>query len=193
MATQHQQDKPKSNRKLISLLVMGCIGMFGFGFALVPLYDVLCEQLGINGKTSSTASNYQAITVDTSRVVTVEFISQVQTGMPWKFEPQTKRLEVHPGELIHTAFLARNLSDRAVIGQAIPSVSPGQGAAYFNKTECFCFNQQHLAASTSAELPLIFFVDPQLPESIHTLTLSYTLYDITDKQLASAIEQGAAK
>ncbi|WP_198781485.1 cytochrome c oxidase assembly protein [Shewanella putrefaciens] len=193
MTNNHQPDKPKSNRKLISLLVMGCIGMFGFGFALVPLYDVLCEQLGINGKTSSTASNYQAITVDTSRVVTVEFISQVQTGMPWKFEPQTKRLEVHPGELIHTAFLARNLSDRAIIGQAIPSVSPGQGAAYFNKTECFCFNQQHLAASTSAELPLIFFVDPQLPESIHTLTLSYTLYDITDKQLASAIEQGAAK
>ena len=83
--------------------------------------------------------------------------------------------------------------DRATVGQAIPSISPGQGAAYFNKTECFCFNQQHLAASTSAELPLIFFVDPQLPESIHTLTLSYTLYDITDKQLASAIEQGAAK
>lgn len=193
MTNNHPPDKPKSNRKLISLLVMGCIGMFGFGFALVPLYDVLCEQLGINGKTSSTASNYQAITVDTSRVVTVEFISQVQTGMPWKFEPQTKRLEVHPGELIHTAFLARNLSDRAIIGQAIPSVSPGQGAAYFNKTECFCFNQQHLAASTSAELPLIFFVDPQLPESIHTLTLSYTLYDITDKQLASALEQGAAK
>lgn len=175
------------------MLVMGCIGMFGFGFALVPLYDVLCEKLGINGKTSNTASSYQAITIDTSRIVTVEFISQVQTGMPWKFEPQTKRLEVHPGELIHTAFLARNVSDRATVGQAIPSISPGQGAAYFNKTECFCFNQQHLAASTSAELPLIFFVDPQLPESIHTLTLSYTLYDITDKQLASAIEQGAAK
>ncbi|MDT3273370.1 cytochrome c oxidase assembly protein [Shewanella sp. SP2S2-4] len=192
--TKHSQpEKPKSNRKLISLLVMGCIGMFGFGFALVPLYDVLCEKLGINGKTSNTASSYQAITVDTSRIVTVEFISQVQTGMPWKFEPQTKRLEVHPGELIHTAFLARNVSDRATVGQAIPSISPGQGAAYFNKTECFCFNQQHLAASTSAELPLIFFVDPQLPESIHTLTLSYTLYDITDKQLASALEQGAAK
>ncbi|PTA48797.1 cytochrome c oxidase assembly protein [Shewanella morhuae] len=193
MTNHHQPDKPKSNHKLISMLVMGCIGMFGFGFALVPLYDVLCDKLGINGKTANTASSYQAITVDTSRIVTVEFISQVQTGMPWKFEPQTKRLEVHPGELIHTVFLARNVSDRATVGQAIPSVSPGQGAAYFNKTECFCFNQQHLAASTSAELPLIFFVDPQLPESIHTLTLSYTLYDITDKQLASAIEQGAAK
>ncbi|SUI90926.1 cytochrome c oxidase assembly protein [Shewanella morhuae] len=193
MTNHHQPDKLKSNHKLISMLVMGCIGMFGFGFALVPLYDVLCDKLGINGKTANTASSYQAITVDTSRIVTVEFISQVQTGMPWKFEPQTKRLEVHPGELIHTVFLARNVSDRATVGQAIPSVSPGQGAAYFNKTECFCFNQQHLAASTSAELPLIFFVDPQLPESIHTLTLSYTLYDITDKQLASAIEQGAAK
>ncbi|SIQ69566.1 cytochrome c oxidase assembly protein subunit 11 [Shewanella morhuae] len=193
MTNHHQPDKLKSNHKLISMLVMGCIGMFGFGFALVPLYDVLCDKLGINGKTANTASSYQAITIDTSRIVTVEFISQVQTGMPWKFEPQTKRLEVHPGELIHTVFLARNVSDRATVGQAIPSVSPGQGAAYFNKTECFCFNQQHLAASTSAELPLIFFVDPQLPESIHTLTLSYTLYDITDKQLASAIEQGAAK
>ena len=194
MTTEHQQvNKPKSNRKLISMLVIGCIGMFGFGFALVPLYDVLCEKLGINGKPANTASSYQAITVDTSRIVTVEFISQVQTGMPWQFEPQTKRLEVHPGELIHTAFLARNMSDRATVGQAIRSVSPGQGAAFFNKTECFCFNQQHLAASTSTELPLIFFVDPQLPESIHTLTLSYTLYDITDKQLASAIEQGAAK
>ncbi|MDR6965584.1 cytochrome c oxidase assembly protein [Shewanella putrefaciens] len=183
----------RSNRKLISLLVLGCVGMFGFGFALVPLYDVLCEKLGINGKPASTASNYQAITVDTSRTVTVEFISQVQTGMPWTFEPQIKRLVVHPGELVHTAFLARNESNHATVGQAIPSVSPGQGAAYFNKTECFCFNKQPLAAATSAELPLIFFVDPQLPESIHTLTLSYTLYDITDKQLASAIEQGAAK
>ena len=89
MTNHHQPEKPKSNRKLISMLVMGCIGMFGFGFALVPLYDVLCEKLGINGKTSNTASSYQAITIDTSRIVTVEFISQVQTGMPWKFEPQT--------------------------------------------------------------------------------------------------------
>ncbi|MCG9965630.1 MAG: cytochrome c oxidase assembly protein [Shewanella sp.] len=193
MQNQPNQPNIKSNRKLISLLVLGCLAMFGFGFALVPLYDVLCEKLGINGKTSNTASNYQAITVDKNRVVTVEFISQVSTGMPWKFEPQTKRLDVHPGELIHTTFLAQNLSNRLIVGQAIPSVSPGQGAAYFNKTECFCFNQQHLAAASRAELPLIFFVDPQLPESIHTLTLSYTLYDITDKQLASAIEQGAAK
>ncbi len=124
MQGQPHQQNIKSNRELISLLVLGCLAMFGFGFALVPLYDVLCEKLGINGKTSNTASSYQAITVDKNRVVTVEFISQVQTGMPWKFEPQTKRLEVHPGELIHTAFLAQNVSNRAIVGQAISSISP---------------------------------------------------------------------
>ncbi|MGL4834563.1 MAG: cytochrome c oxidase assembly protein [Shewanella sp.] len=185
--------QPKSNRRLISMLVVGCLGMFGFGFALVPLYDVLCEKLGINGKTASSAKDYQGITIDTQRLVTIEFLAQVQTGMPWEFTPQTKRLEVHPGELVRTSFLAYNRADRTLVGQAIPSVSPGQGAAYFNKTECFCFNQQPLAALARAELPLIFYVDPQLPESIHTLTLNYTLYDITDKQLTSALEQGAAK
>ncbi|MGL5358658.1 MAG: cytochrome c oxidase assembly protein [Shewanella sp.] len=192
-ANQTHARQPKSNRRLISLLVLGCLGMFGFGFALVPLYDVLCEKLGINGKTASSAKDYQGITIDRQRTVTVEFIAQVQTGMPWEFTPKTKRLQVHPGELVRTAFLAYNGAERTLVGQAIPSVSPGQGAAYFNKTECFCFNQQPLAAQARAELPLIFYVDPQLPESIHTLTLNYTLYDITDKQLASALEQGAAK
>ncbi|WP_394129229.1 cytochrome c oxidase assembly protein [Shewanella maritima] len=184
--------QPKSNRKLLTLLVLGCVGMFGFGFALVPLYDVLCDALGINGKTSSTASTYEAVVVDKNRLITVEFIAHVQSGMAWEFTPQVNRIEVHPGELTHAKFLAHNLSTKDTVGQAIPSVSPGQGAAYFNKTECFCFNQQPLAASATAELPLIFYVDPDLPESINTLTLSYTLFDITDKVGGSA-EQGAAK
>ncbi|MCE9686097.1 cytochrome c oxidase assembly protein [Shewanella sp. AS16] len=183
----------KSHRKLIVLLVIGSVGMFGFGFALVPLYNVLCDKLGINGKTQNTASSYQAMTIDADRTVTVEFIAQVQTGMPWAFAPRLKRLKVHPGELTRTAFLASNHADRRIVGQAVPSISPGQGAAYFHKTECFCFNQQPLAAKADAELPLIFYVDPDLPESIHTLTLSYTLYDITDKQASDALEQGAAK
>ncbi|QYJ75238.1 cytochrome c oxidase assembly protein [Shewanella sp. FJAT-52076] len=182
-----------SHRKLIIGLCLGCVGMFGFGFALVPLYDVLCEQLGINGKTSSEAAQYSQMQVDEARTVTVEFMAQVQPGMPWEFGPAVKRLEVHPGQLVRTDFLAHNLSSNALVGQAIPSVSPGQGAAYFNKTECFCFNQQVLAGKDSANLPLIFFVDPDLPESIHTLTLSYTLYDITDKDLAGALQAGAMK
>lgn len=183
----------KSNRKLIGLLSFGAIAMFGFGFALVPLYDVLCEKLGINGKPASTAKVYEAVLIDKNRTVTVEFVAQVQTGMPWEFGPKVNRLEVHPGELIHTAFLAKNLSTQHIIGQAIPSVSPGQGAAYFNKTECFCFNQQPLEPASNAELPLVFYVDPDLPESINTLTLSYTLYDITSRSLGTVIEQGAAK
>lgn len=182
----------KSNRKLLGLLILGSVAMFGFGFALVPLYDVLCDALGINGKPKGSASDYQAVVIDKERTVNIEFIAQVQPGMAWEFIPKVNRLKVHPGELVRTHFLAKNLSDFDTVGQAIPSVSPGQGAAYFNKTECFCFNQQPLGALANAELPLIFFVDPDLPESINTLTLSYTLYDITAKQ-ASAIEQGAAK
>lgn len=187
------EHQAKSNRQLIGWLVAGAIGMFGFGFALVPLYDVLCEQLGINGKTQPTAAVYKPVAVDTSRTVTVEFMSHIQNDMPWQFVPEVKRMEVHPGELVRTNFNAKNLSLAQTLGQAIPSVSPGQGAAYFHKTECFCFNQQLLEANADAQLPLIFYVDPDLPESISTLTLSYTLYNITDRGYVGAIEQGAAK
>lgn len=166
--------------------------MFAFGFALVPLYDVLCEQLGINGKTKNTAVQHVAA-VDNSRLVTVEFVAQVQPGMQWQFGPTVKRMQVHPGELVRTHFDAKNLSNQASVGQAVPSVSPGKGAAYFNKTECFCFNQQPLKPYENAELPLIFFVDPELPSSINTLTLSYTLYDISAKLQGGASQQGAAK
>ncbi|MEC4727952.1 cytochrome c oxidase assembly protein [Shewanella sp. D64] len=186
-------EKVNSNKKLITMLIAGAIGMFGFGFALVPLYDVLCEQLGINGKTSSTASSYKPMIIDTSRTVTIEFMAQIQSDMPWEFKPEMKRMQVHPGELIRTNFKAVNLSSEEILGQAIPSVSPGQGAAYFNKTECFCFNQQRLTAEASAELPLIFFVDPDLPESISTLTLSYTLYNITNRGYVDDVEQGATR
>ncbi|MCL2915188.1 cytochrome c oxidase assembly protein [Shewanella corallii] len=167
------------NRKLIGLLLLGAVGMFGFGFALVPLYDVLCDALGINGKTNETAVTYKPMEVDTSRLVSVEFVAMVPGKMPWEFGPEVKRMQVHPGELIRTKFLATNNTGATMVGQAIPSVSPGTGAAYFNKTECFCFNQQTLMAHASAELPLIFYVDPDLPEEINTLTLSYTLFDIT--------------
>jgi len=182
-----------ANRKLIGWLIAAAIGMFGFGFALVPLYDVLCEQLGINGKTQSTASSYEPVTIDRNRTITVEFMSQIQSDMPWEFKPEVTRMRVHPGELVRTNFKAKNLSINDVVGQAIPSVSPGQGAAYFNKTECFCFNQQRLSAKASAELPLIFYVDPDLPDSITTLTLSYTLYNITDRGYVGTVEKGAAK
>ena len=154
--------------------------MFGFGFALVPLYDVMCEALGINGKTNTvSAVQPQGMQPDYSRTVRVEFMSHIKPDMPWQFVPETRVLEVHPGEVVQTNYIAKNLSGLSLVGQAVPSVSPGNGATYFNKMECFCFNQQPLDGHKSAEMGLIFYIEPEIPESIHTLTLSYTLFNIT--------------
>ncbi|WP_435249728.1 cytochrome c oxidase assembly protein [Vibrio sp. nBUS_14] len=182
----HQQDSdnqpsPKrSTKTLTGYLVLSVIGMFGFGFALVPLYDVMCEALGINGKTNTvSAVQPKGMQPDYSRTVRVEFMSHIKPDMPWQFIPETRVLEVHPGDVVQTNYLAKNLSGLSLVGQAVPSVSPGNGATYFNKMECFCFNQQPLDGHKSAEMGLIFYIEPEIPESIHTLTLSYTLFNIT--------------
>ncbi len=164
---------------MVIKLVTIVVGMFGFGFALVPLYDVFCEITGINGKTDNTAAVYESVIVDDSRTVTVEFLTRTHTGMPWKFEAQTQRIEVHPGELNTVEFYVRNPASRPIIGQAIPSVSPGTAALYLNKTECFCFNHQPLQAGEEALMPMQFYVDPQLPEDISFFTVQYTLFDVT--------------
>jgi len=169
----------QSHGKTVGKLVLVVIGMFGFGFALVPLYDVFCDITGINGKTSDQAAVYEAVEIDTSRSITVEFITRTNTGMPWEFTAQTKRVEVHPGEMAEVAFYVRNPVSRDIIAQAIPSVSPGTAALYVNKTECFCFRHQPLKSGEEALMPMTFYVDPQLPEDITFFTLQYTLYDIT--------------
>ena len=168
-----------ANNKMVVKLVAIVIGMFGFGFALVPLYDVFCDIAGINGKTEGTAAVYQSIDIDESREVTVEFITRTNTGMPWEFRAETKRIKVPPGELNTVSFYVRNPASSNIIAQAIPSVSPGTAAIYLNKTECFCFNQQPLQAGAEAYMPMQFYVDPQLPEDITFFTLQYTLYDVT--------------
>ncbi|RTZ18051.1 cytochrome c oxidase assembly protein [Vibrio aquaticus] len=178
----------KSHNKLTLKLCVAVLAMFGFGFALVPLYDVMCDALGINGKTNSeSALQPQGMVPDTSRLIRVEFMAHNNQGIPWSFTPAQMSMDVHPGEVIQTAYFAQNLSSKAIVGQAVPSVSPGLGATYFNKIECFCFNQQPLNAQAQAEMPLIFYIEPDIPESIHTLTLSYTLYDITEKADVSEI------
>jgi len=184
-----KQQLQSANRRLTVKLLIGTVLMFGFGFALVPLYDVMCKTLGINGKTSEVAAIQPAtLMVDESRTIRVEFMAHVSHGMPWKFGPKVSHMDVHPGQVIQTAFLASNSSGERLIGQAVPSVSPGQGATYFNKIECFCFHQQPLAGKTDAEMPLIFYIEPDIPDSIHTLTLSYTLYNITDSVKAEPAE-----
>ncbi|WP_428453010.1 cytochrome c oxidase assembly protein [Photobacterium kasasachensis] len=164
-----------TRRSTWSLVVMA-VAMFGFAFALVPLYDVFCDITGINGKTADTPA-VSSMKVDTQRQVTVEFVAYINPGMEWTFEPEVRRMVVHPGETQTINYAARNLTRQASIGQAVPSVTPGLGAQYFNKIECFCFNRQPLEAGESAQLPLIFYVDPELPEDINTLTLAYTLYN----------------
>ena len=165
--------------QVVKKLLLIVFGMFGFGFALVPLYDVFCDITGLNGKTNGTAVSYTADGVDTSRTVTVQFITRMAKGIPWQFEPVINEVDVHPGEVKFVNFYAKNESMRDIVGQAVPSVSPGMAAGYFQKIECFCFTQQPLKANEDVEMGLQFYVDVDLPPEITTLTLSYTLYDIT--------------
>ena len=162
-------------------LVTVAVAMFAFVFVvMVPLYDVLCDALGINGKTSGQAYTAVEATVDESRVVTVQFIATNNEGMPWEFAPSTTAMKVNPGAVNDTVFLARNPLPEAMVAQAIPSVSPARAAEYFHKTECFCFNRQPLDGDSSAEMPLQFIIDRDLPRDIRTITLSYTIFDVTD-------------
>lgn len=174
----------KSIRVTVSKLLLVVAAMFAFVFVvMVPLYDVLCDALGINGKTGG---RYEAVSaeVDKSRTIKVQFVARNKDDMPWEFGPTVKVMRVHPGELGSTAFIAKNPALKDMVAQAIPSIVPSRAAAYFNKTECFCFNQQPLKAGEEADLPLQFIVDQALPEDIHTITLSYTLFDVTDRVAA---------
>ena len=168
----------KNNRMVVKLLAI-VVGMFGFGFALVPLYDVLCDALGINGKPSDTAAVYEAVEIDESRLITVDFITRTNTGMPWEFRSETRQVKVHPGQLNKVSFYVKNSANTDIVGQAVPSISPGTAAIYMNKTECFCFEQQTLKAGEELMMPMQFYVDPQIPEDITYFTLQYTLYNVT--------------
>lgn len=167
------------NGRVVKRLLLVVVGMFGFGFALVPLYEVFCEITGFNGRTSSEAAAVNTRAVDTSRSINVQFITRVNQGMPWDFQPEVKSVRVHPGETKVVNFLVENRTGNNMVAQAIPSVAPGEAGLYLNKTECFCFEQQPLAAGDTTAMPMQFYLDPEIPAHIHTLTLQYTLYDIT--------------
>ena len=172
-----QRQQQKTLKKLIFIV----LAMFGFGFALVPLYDVFCDVTGLNGKTSNLAANANREGIDVSRNVKVQFITRTAQGIPWQFAPMVNEIVVHPGETRVVKFFAKNNSVDDLIGQAVPSVSPGKAAIFFKKIECFCFNQQALKAGEEVEMALQFYVDTELPLDVSTITLSYTLYDITSK------------
>jgi cytochrome c oxidase assembly protein subunit 11 len=162
-------------------LVAVAVAMFAFVFVvMVPLYNVLCDALGINGKTASQAYTAVSTSIDESRQVTVQFVAINNDDMPWSFSAEARRMRVHPGAANGVVFRAMNPTDAEMVAQAIPSISPSRAAAYFHKTECFCFDQQALAGRAGVDMPLQFIVDQDLPKDIHTITLSYTLFDVTD-------------
>ncbi len=174
-STQQQAAQPE-NRLLVRRLLLLVVMMFGFGYALVPLYDVFCEVTGLNGKTGDQVVLNKQQLVDESRLVKVVFLASLNDSMPWQFKPEQSSIEVHPGKPATVNFMAKNISDRNLTGQAVPSVAPGLAAAYFQKTECFCFTQQELKPGEEKIMPVTFIVDSQLPEKMNELILSYTFF-----------------
>lgn len=167
------------HKPLLRKLIFICLGMFAFSFALIPLYTVLCKLTGINGKVALTPAQ-AATSTEIKRDIKVEFLAQTDKSIPWTFTSEVAHISVHPGEIKEINFRVENLANEAVVAQAIPSVSPGQAAEYLKKMECFCFNKQPLNARESKLMRLQFYVDPELPKNVQTITLSYTLYKITN-------------
>jgi len=158
--------------KLLAL----ALAMFGFGYLMVPLYDIICEVTGLNGKTGRVSVAEAATAVVEDRDITVEFVAIVNAGGAWEFRPTQATMTVQPGRLYDTTFYARNLTPYAVVGQSSPSVSPFVAAKYFDKTECFCFTRQEFAGNEGREMPLVFIIDPDLPPNVDRITLSYTIF-----------------
>ncbi len=171
---------PHPLKPLITRLLLVVVVMFAFGFALVPLYDVMCKAFGINGKTGDAYSGTQMI--DESRQVRVQFLSTNAVDMVWGFYPKAEQLDVPPGAVNEMLFVAQNPTDQPMTAQAVPSISPGSAAVYFHKTECFCFTQQVLQPGQRIEMPVRFIVDRDLPKDVKHLTLGYTLFNITARK-----------
>ncbi len=181
------QDKLKAeNRSLVRRLLILAAAMFGFGFALVPLYDVFCEITGFGGRTNSTAAVVDEAP-DYSREVRVEFVTTVNSYAPFEFAPDADSMVVNPGKMYFATFTAKNLTETDKIAQAVPSVAPVSAAEHFTKIECFCFTSQQFAANEARAMPLQFIVDPDLPEYVDTITLQYTFFDTPSAAANSAL------
>ncbi len=171
--------KKRANRKLVRALLIMTAGSFAFGWALVPLYDVLCRAAGIGNAEAKAGKAAVVEAVDPNREVTIEFLVQPGSVGSFDFKPRVASMRIHPGKLYDTLFYARNLTKEGAVAQAVPSISPTGSAKYFHKTECFCFTPQKFAAGEGRDMPVRFIVDPGLPGNVDKLTLAYTIYDTT--------------
>lgn len=183
------------NRRLLLRLGIAAVVMFGFGFLLVPFYEQICEATGINDflrpekeRAERAVANTQ---VDRSRSITVQFDANLH-GLAWRFEPLQRSVQIHPGELVHIEYEVSNTRDVTIRGQAVPSYGPQRAGRYFNKLDCFCFTQQTLAAGEKRIMPVVFVVDPALPDDVSIITLSYTFFEVDGRQAGAAPAQGAS-
>jgi len=181
------------NLRMLRKLAVVAIGMFGFGYALVPMYKAICEITGVNilalgekelpGSSNARLTEVKNTQVDLNRTITVEF--DANTRGPWHFKPMQSSVQVHPGELTTVMYEFQNVQDRTMSAQAIPSYAPHEAAAYFNKVECFCFNQYTLAPGEKKQWPVVFVVDSKLAKNVNTITLSYTFFEVGSKTPAA--------
>ena len=186
----------RDNKRMLGKLSVIALVMFGFGYALVPMYEAICEALGINilsrnellvtGKTGPVNTQ-----VDTSRTITVEFDANARG--PWDFKPAQSSVQVHPGQVTTVMYEFRNVQNRTMSAQAIPSYAPKQAMAHFNKMECFCFNEYTLAPGESKQWPVVFVIDPKLGKDVTTITLSYTFFEVGAKTPAAPVTGSAVQ
>lgn len=171
---------PRRHRPLVGRLLLFTAGSFAFGFALVPLYSVLCKVWDTGNRWYGTQTAQAAVVESpvADRVVTIEFIASIPHAGDWEFSSHVPSMKVHPGKLYAASFHARNLTGHAVVAQAVPSIAPASIARYFKKTECFCFSPQKFATDEAREMPVRFIVDPALPPDIDRITLSYSFFDL---------------
>ena len=183
-----QSSVANKNRRTLVLLSVLAVGMFGFGFAMVPLYNLICQVTGVQSIQSRTPIEADreltkiAADVADDRLVTIKFDATVKWELPWDLKPELPKLKVNPGKTYEIKFLAKNRSSRTTVGQAIPSVAPWQATGYLQKLECFCFNRQLLEGGEAQEMPLLFTISPDLPREINSLTLSYTFMKTEDDE-----------
>ena len=194
-----------AHKRVVGSLSLVALGMFGFGFALVPLYNLICDTFGLNGKFTEIEQGTVNVTQqvqrgeeiqkrqDLTREVTVEFFSSLNQNLQWEFKPMTRKIKLHPGKVTTVKYYAKNKTGREVVAQAIPSVSPGVANKYFTKMECFCFKQQTFKPGEEKEMPLIFVVDPDLPKNVSTISLAYTFFDTQNRNATTGQKNSYAQ
>jgi cytochrome c oxidase assembly protein subunit 11 len=178
-------DVKRANRTLLLKLLGFAAGAFAFGYALVPLYDVLCDVTGFGNEKRLAQRSVIDTKPDESRTITVDFLAELPSVGNWEFRPVLRSMQIHPGQLYTADFIAKNLTGRDTVAQAVPNMAPSKVAPYFHKTECFCFTPQKFKQGEERALPVRFVVDPAIPASIDRITLAYTFYDDMTRVTAS--------